>query len=174
MAIIIEGFDNSGKSTLAHQLGLPILHPGPRPKNADEEAMCLQTQLASAGQPVIMDRVTAISQPAYAQARPFQKKYKGHAMRLLNTPHCVLIYCRPPMALILDFSTHEAKEYDSEISIMRLRRDARRVVANYDSIMASIPCFRYDYTKPDASMLELALEAQHSMEAWNQWNSRTK
>jgi hypothetical protein len=173
MAIIIEGFDNSGKSTLAESFGLEVLHPGPRPESVVAEMACIQHQLANASKPVVMDRVTCISSPAYAGNRPFHRLYKRHALQLVATPHCVIIYCRPPIETILDFSTHKAKAYDTRDSEMTLRRKARSIVGNYDGIMMHVPHLRYDYTNPDRKVVQLAYDAQHSLEAWKTWLSIT-
>lgn len=169
MAIILEGFDNSGKSTLANSFGLEVLHPGPRPANIMEEIRCIRDQLARAGDPVVMDRVTCISTPAYAGNRIFHRAYRGHAFELVTKPHCVIIYCRPNINTILDFSTHQSKEYDTPASELALRRKARNVIANYDAIMNLLPHLRYDYTNPDPKVVQLAYDAQFSLEAWNTW-----
>lgn len=174
MAIILEGFDNSGKSTLAESFGLEVLHPGPRPETVVAEYACIQHQLANASQPVVMDRVTCISSPAYAGNRPFHRLYKRHALQLLAQSHCVLIYCRPPIDVILDFSTHKAKSYDTPDSEMTLRRKARAVVGNYDNIMTNLPHLKYDYTNPDRKIVQLAYDAQFSLEAWKTWLNITK
>lgn len=174
MAIILEGFDNSGKSTLAASFGLEVLHPGPRPKTLLEEMNCIQHQLAKASEALVMDRVTCISTPAYAGNRLFHRVYRRHALELASKPGCVIVYCRPPIDVILDFSTHKAKSYDTPNSEMTLRRKARSIVANYDAIMFHVPHLVYDYTDPDRKLVQLAYDAQFSLEAWKTWQNITK
>lgn len=169
MAIILEGFDNSGKSTLAASFGLEVLHPGPRPKTIVEEMDCIHHQLAKASEAVVMDRVTCLSMPAYAGNRPFHRLYKRHVLELASKPHCVIIYCRPPIETILDFSTHKAKAYDTHESEMTLRRKARTIIGNYDNSMFHVPHLKYDYTNPDRKVVQLAYDAQFSLEAWKTW-----
>ncbi len=165
MAIIVEGFDNSGKSTLAASLGRRVVHPGPRP-GPKEEYSYIENQMHMATQKVIMDRITAISQPCYGDVGswPF---YRPYVIEMLNRFPCILIYCRPPTEVIKDFSKHELKSYDDEKKVKWLQDNADRIIANYDSVMSSIPHLKFDYTDPDKTAIELALKSNKSVGAWN-------
>ena len=165
MAIIVEGFDNSGKSTLAASLGRPVVHPGPRP-GPSEELDYLVEQLRTSVHPVTMDRVTAISQPCYGDiaSLPF---YLPYVRKMLDSYPCILIYCRPPTEVIKDFSNHVVKSYDDENKVRWLQDNADRIIANYDHVMAKIPHLRYDYTDPDPNVIELALNSSQSLGAWS-------
>lgn len=171
MAIIVEGMDNAGKSTLARSFGLRVVHPGPRPETQGEEAMCLDYQLETCGLNRVMDRVTSISTPCYTGN--FASLYTEYLDAMLSQPHCVLVYCRPPMDIIKDFSHHSAKSYDDEAKIKWLQDNAEIIVARYDLYMSRFPHLKYDYTNPDQTLLGLAKKAQTNLEAWNRWRSLT-
>lgn len=163
MAIIVEGFDNSGKSTLAASFGLEIVHPGPRPKNAVEESDCFHAQYAQAAKPVVLDRVTCISTPCYTGRA--SQKYAHWLQKMLETPHCVLIYCRPPLRLIKDFSGHRAKGYDTPEKIKWLQNNCDEIVGRYDRWMGMVPHLTYDYTGHDLD-LDLIKQSQYNFGAW--------
>ena len=150
MAIILEGMDNSGKSTLAAKLatglGLSIYHPGPAPKSRDEEQACFNDQLEKASQPVIMDRVTCISSQIYRN-RLRSPRYLDWLRKMVITPTCIIVYCRPPSELVLDFSTHQVKAHDTPESLKALEAKATGLLQQYDDLMFHTPCVRYDYTK---------------------------
>ena len=171
MAIILEGFDNSGKSTLAASFGLRVVHPGPRPETPGEEAMCLDYQLETCGSNRVMDRVTSISTPCYTGN--FASLYTRYLDAMLSQPHCVLVYCRPPIDIIKDFSHHSAKSYDDEAKIKWLHDNTEVIVDRYDLYMAQFPHMIYDYTKPDYSVKDLALKTQSNLEAWHTWKFLT-
>lgn len=170
MAIIVEGFDNSGKSTLAGQLGFPILHPGPRPKNQFEEHDYLMTQKIRAHLRIVMDRVTSISTPCYT-GKDWQR-YAPWVRHLVDTTHCVIVYCRPPLEVIQDFSRHTIKGYDEASQVKWLIDNAPRIVDNYDLYMSQIPHMRYDYTNPDKTVPEMAIAAQMTVKDWHTWRSK--
>ena len=172
MAIIVEGFDNSGKSTLASSFGLPIFHPGPRPKSSLEEYQCLTTQMDRARDPVVLDRVTSISTPCYTG----QNWSVSHdwAKRMIGQQSCVVIYCRPPIEKIVDFSRHVAKDYDEAKHVQWLIDNAEGIVANYDLYMAQLPHLKYDYTNPDRRVVQLAYDAQISAKGWDKWLAETR
>lgn len=165
MAIIVEGFDNSGKSTLAASFGLEIVHPGPRPKNQDEVNECLKLQVLQARFITVMDRVTAISHPCYAMRDPNDQEILS-LTRMLNTKHCVLIYCRPPIEVIKDFSRHICKSYDEVSKINWLQDNAEKIVAQYDRLMSMVPHMKYDYTNPDPNVVKAALKCQLTPGEW--------
>lgn len=171
MAIVLEGMDNSGKSTLAKSMGLGIRHPGPRPVTLDDILRCLSEQIANASQIVVMDRVTNISHAAYAESMPpeLAMLLEYHRKVMFSTPYCVLIYCRPPIQVIKDFSKHVLKSYDDVDKINHIVNRAEVIVENYDRIMEGLPHAKYDYTNPDNDMLLNACAAQINIVAWNKW-----
>lgn len=142
MAIILEGFDNSGKSTLASLISWPTSHPGPRPKDEVHESKCLAEQRLIVSTNVVMDRVTAISQMAYTG--DMTQIRKNYAMEMAK--NSLLIYCRPPIEKITDFSNHEVKSYDDEKWIRYIQDNCVVIVERYDSIMSLLPHIVYDWT----------------------------
>lgn len=164
MAIILEGFDNSGKTTLAESFGLDIVRAGPKPKNWREEQRYIEEQQRQARCPVVLDRVTCLSQPIYRNNPDWRCDEALKTM--LDTHHCILIYCRPPLEKILDFSKHQVKSYDDQKHLDWLKANARDIIARYDSVMKRIPHMRYDWTNPDPSVVQAAYDAQFTIGAW--------
>ena len=164
MAIILEGFDNSGKSTLAASVGLDVVHPGPRPKDFFEERRYLEKQEAEARTPIVMDRVTCVSTPMYS-GRPM-RHYMPYLESLLQTRHCVMIYCRPKIESILNFEAHAVKGYDTDEKIRWLMKNAGLIVKRYDDLMATVPHLVYDWTNPDREVVQMAYDAQFTIGAW--------
>lgn len=166
--IILEGMDNSGKSTLAKQFGLDILHPGPAPRTKYEELSCLQTQLENARKPIVQDRVTCISSQVYGRNPDFVL-LNDYLKQMVNTPHCIVIYCRPPIETILNFGTHKAKAHDNPEHLSRIQHDGLELISKYDRLMKTIPHLVYDWThlqEIDWSMVEFT---QYSHGAWSKW-----
>ena len=145
MAIILEGFDNSGKSSLASKLGLEVVHPGPRPKTDAEELKCLEQQAAMLyRRGIVMDRCTAISQACYSGTQHLT--YHDWVVKALTRAPVVIVYCRPPIEVMMDFSTHQVKSYDDEKFIKYLQDNGLDIIARYDAFMARYPHIKYDYT----------------------------
>lgn len=133
--------------------------------------MCLDYQLKTCNKNRVMDRVTSISTPCYTGN--FASMYRQYLDSMLSQVHCVLVYCRPPLKVIMDFSRHSAKSYDDETKIKWLYDNAEAIVSRYDLYMAQFPHVKYDYTNPDQALMDLAKNAQTSQEAWVQWRSLT-
>ncbi|AAX84876.1 putative DNA polymerase subunit [Xanthomonas phage Xp15] len=157
MAIILEGFDNSGKTSLSSLFGLPILHPGPRPRTLEAVLDCIHLQQEQATQHVVMDRVTAISHNAYCFDYPDPKYLFRRSMDLVQTEGVVLIYCRPPTEVMLDFSRHNVKDHDTEAHLAWLKKFGSEIIIRYDAIMSQLPHLTYDYTNPNPNIVSLAL-----------------
>lgn len=173
MAIIVEGFDNSGKSTLAQSFGLDVQHPGPAPRNKWDEFKCLQAQAQQARLPIVMDRVTCISSQVYG-GRLFEGHLKDALHEMLATQHCVLIYCRPPIERITDFNTHAKKGYDRPSDEAYLKKNAVRLVAQYDQLMNTVPHMRYDWTDPDPEVTQVAFDSQFTIGAWRRCQEKMR
>ena len=167
MAIILEGFDNSGKSTLAASFGLDVIHPGPRPKNFFEERRYLETQQDRANKAIVMDRVTSVSTPMYSGKA--MEQYVPYFQQLIRTTYCVVIYCRPSLQTIMDFRTHDLKPYDTEEKMKWLQKHGPKVVRRYDDLMATVPVLMYDWENPNRVGIQMAYDAQFSVGAWQKW-----
>lgn len=165
--IILEGYDNSGKSTLAALLhettGFEVRHPGPAPKNFRDEFCCLVEQASNAPINVIQDRVTSVSSQVY-QNKLFNERYMAWLNGMLNTPHCVLIYCRPPIEKILDFTGHQIKDYDTPEHLEKVKGKAIETVESYDLVMKQVPHIVYDWTRPRA--MDDVIHSQTDFQTW--------
>lgn len=170
--IIIEGMDNSGKSTLATKLGLEVIHPGPAPSTYEIEQGFLESQLRDARLPIVMDRVTCISQQVY-QNKLFDQRYMDFLNRMLATPHCIVIYCRPPDKVILNLDTQEIKEYDTVESMAKLKANASNYIKSYDKLMSKIPHLLYNYTCTNDSLIQLAISTQFILGDWRKCQQST-
>lgn len=171
MAIILEGMDGGGKSTLAASFGLDVVHPGPRPTSKLEEARCISRQLVYSRRMLVMDRVTAISTPCYTGN--FSSLYR-RAVDAMIRCGAVIVYCRPPIEIIKDFSRHVIKSYDDETKLKWIHDHAEEIVGRYDIYMSAFPHMRYDYTNPDPSVPAMALEAISTPQGMESWNFLTK
>ena len=148
--IILEGMDGSGKSTIAQRIGLPVVQPGAPPKTKELEAWFFETQLKAAyGPPVVYDRVTCISQQVYRK-RLFDPWYIDPLYKLTHTVGVVVVYCRPPDALLLDLTRLKAAEHDTPEMLQLVRDNAETFVNSYDELMQIVPHVRYDFTRDNA------------------------
>lgn len=144
--IVVEGFDNSGKTTLANKIGLPVIHPGPAPKSKKAETIYMMSQLAVANSLVVYDRITCISSMVYRN-RLLQNPYIYYLKKMLKHKQFVIIYCRPPIKTITNFDEHVRKVYDTDAYVRKLMKTAEDVVHRYDFVMTHFSHLKYDYTK---------------------------
>jgi hypothetical protein len=163
--IILEGMDNSGKSTLATKFGLEVVHPGPAPKSYGEEQGFLDLQLRDARLPIVMDRVTCISSQVY-KGQLFDTRYMDYLRRMVETPHCIIVYCRPPDRVVLNMDLHEVKPYDTAEHLAKIKVNASSFLRAYDKIMQLVPHMLYDYTCPDDNIIQQAVDAQFIIGEW--------
>lgn len=139
--IIVEGFDASGKSTLAKKiadkLGWPVLHTGGPTKNYDDVVSCLARSRKRMAMYVVQDRITHVSEAVYSMLT--QPKQSAVAIRCLHEIHdgVTMIYCRPPTAFLLEAlkNQHIAKGYDSPNHLAHVLENARQLIAIYDTVM---------------------------------------
>lgn len=167
--IILEGMDNSGKSTAGRLLSLPVFNSGSRPKNSSEFIQNLLIQQTYSSLKVVVDRLTCISDPIYSG-----KDEGGFCLYARNlivrSPSNVIIYCRPPIETILDFSKHVRKEYDTDDSIKSLQSKAIHLIESYDILMSSLPHLVYNYTLSNSkAVLEEAKELLFDEISWHYW-----
>lgn len=159
--IIVEGMDNSGKSTLAKHLaekfGLEYLHSPSEYRNDSNRMInwaiekMLERKYMPHKKPAVYDRFSPISDRVYGPVlrggTPYNDLAIGAiAVKLLkDVPH-LIIYCRPSRERILNFGSREQmdgvttkaikllEEYDALIGEMQLEE--------YDIII-------YDYGEPE-------------------------
>lgn len=158
--IILEGPDNSGKSTLANALadmfGYKVVHPGGAPKNLTDEVNMMINQRLLAEQNIIHDRVTCLSQPVYNTLRGefnTNRKYMPYIRQFENDANVVIIYCRPPNELVLKMDGHEHKPHETAEHFQLVQQNQRLFVAAYDALMANVNHIHYDYTQDNAKSI---------------------
>lgn len=163
--IILEGMDNSGKSTLAAKFSLEVVHPGPAPKSYGEEQGFLDSQLRDARLPIVMDRITCISSQVY-KGKLFDNRYMDYLRQMVDTPHCLIVYCRPPDNVVLNFDTHNVKAHDTPEHLARVKANARQYLESYDRLMQRIPHMLYNYKCADESIIQQAVDSQFMIGEW--------
>ena len=175
MALIIEGPDNAGKTTLAKQLSevlrIPIHHPGGAPKGSEHELSCMVSQLELCSENIILDRVTCISQPIFNTHRHDavdNPLFGTFLRRMIDTPGCVIIYCRPDDKEVLNMFKHEVKPHDSPAHIQYIEENQASFVKSYDLVMSLLPHIKYNYVNDVPDYVRIN-ELLSNPEVWNKW-----
>jgi hypothetical protein len=153
--IIIEGLDESGKTTLAKylakELGIRTHHFGGPPKTYREfYSRCVQSTLMF-GRRIIQDRCPFISELVYGHLRdsdPFIKQ--DVVIKQLFDPFFapLIIYCRPT-----GHEWHEPKNHDDDPQFRRVAENWSTLQMLYDNVMAKLKVYHYNWTQPDLNML---------------------
>lgn len=150
--IIVEGPDNSGKSTLVSTLikefKLTKLKPyknGPPSNEEDNYYNSLSIVNEAIRHPnknCICDRLSLIGESIYGpicRGKDLWVNSFGHKMKLLNSLRYMdpfIIYCRPPTSIVLDMTSHKLKEYDTEEHINQIKSNKRLILEAYDNYFA--------------------------------------
>jgi len=141
-AIVLEGFDGAGKSTLAKSLSDWLDRPvhtigGPPANNFMAEVNCFQ-QWMKLNRSIIMDRCTPISRLCYEDHLPNWHVRSLH--RWLNSfkSKALVIYCRPREFM------HEPSLHDTPEHLERIHRDGRHIIRKYDALMDNVPHIKFD------------------------------
>ena len=178
--VIIEGPDNSGKTTLLnklqviHKLGyLAIPHRGPTDKYHDlyvNMEYILNRAIRSSSKRYIVDRLPLISESIYGPlcrkrdlwVENFEDKLRFS--KALTTLDPFIIYCRPPREKILNMNTHQVKDYDTKEHLAQVNKQKQNIIDAYDNYFYHwynpYKFFVYDYTNPqhDAELNKLLEE----------------
>ena len=102
----------------------------------------------------------------------FNREYMEYANEMLNTPHCVLIYCRPPTEIILNASTHEVKSYDTPEHLAYVEQNKNLFIESYDKLMYKLPHIRYNYLVDDANKLvDKVIALQFHLSEWRKYEN---
>lgn len=132
--IILEGCDNSGKTTFAKELSqLTKVHyqHSVKPNDAASALMDMMDSSLPKSKQVIRDRVSIISEMVYGPVVRDKSMLEGHHWNMidfvLNSPNNILIYCRPPKEDILNFGSREQME--------GVIPNAEEILSRYDWIM---------------------------------------
>lgn len=149
MSIIVEGPDNSGKTTLCQklrdQLAMPIFHAGGPPATNDIALKLCHEQTEFLKHKVILDRITPISRQIY-ENRFNDPDLMDHLKNMLRVPFCVIIYCRPPNERLMDMASHEVKKHDTPEHLAYVLENHHNFIELYDRMMAGVPHLLYDWT----------------------------
>lgn len=146
MKIVVEGYDASGKSTLAKALaetyGLSLVEAGPKPPN-DLDAIAdsvIQERMTD----VVHSRITPISRQAYQLDNTRHHTIQLNAMveRFLQKG-AVFIYCTGRAA------EHVVKDYDTQEHLAYLDRYEDIIRQRYDVLFRNIDCIIYDFKLDD-------------------------
>jgi hypothetical protein len=142
--ILLEGPDGSGKSLLGDRLGRVLLakliHQGGPPQNYRDLIARLQTQLDNFGS--ILDRSPIISERVYG---PILRGGMLASEVVLDQwtdrfieAGWILIYCRPPDQILLDYAESRLakiareKSYKSEEHVRGVRDNMPKIISAYD------------------------------------------
>lgn len=138
--IILEGADNSGKSTLgeylSNKLNLPLRHSEkPNPEWTPVEALGHSSRQLRP-QSAILDRVYALSEYVYGPicrgASALGEQHQEALLDLYNRPY-LIIYCRPHLSTILRNGGRDQMEGVLE--------NHQKIVEEYDRLMDDVSRF---------------------------------
>jgi cellulose biosynthesis protein BcsQ len=148
MLIIIEGMDNTGKSTLAKQLAedLQIDLRHSKGKDIDMSDNLLDIYWDSKKGHLITDRINLISEVVYGPILRNQNKLektKKIWWEIYDSLEIVIIYCRPSLGMILQ-SMSEREQMEGVID------NTEQLLLAYDREILQLekdkkPIFRYNY-----------------------------
>lgn len=161
--IVIEGPDNSGKSTfaahLSYEFGIPVYHAGGPPASKKEIFGRVNFILENHNK-FIFDRIPLISEPVYCILRGGQNLFEGEEAeelyRRLRDINPLVIYCRPPDDIVLDMSNHKVKAHDSAEHLRQVTENSKKLMHRYDEVidMPQLPSYyTYDYTLQEHDQL---------------------
>lgn len=167
MFCVVEGPDNSGKSTLAsflaRELKTHLVHSG-GPGKDKIEFMARVNRLTDYPSPVIFDRFPVISEHVYAPVIRNTDTFDGtvhmHRLRLMAR-NPIIIYCRPPMPILMDLKDHPVKsEHEDADHVARVVRNGLALVQRYDEVMTTDypDALHYDYTAGGDQFRRLLLQ----------------
>ena len=144
MKIVVEGYDASGKSTLAKALaekyGLSLVEAGPKPpSNLDAIAdSVIQSRMDN----VVHSRITPISRQAYQlDNSAIHIAHLKAALKRFIDKNTVFIRCTG----VAD--VHEIKDYDTKEHLEYLEKNEISIRTNYSRLFVEIPHFDYNFRR---------------------------
>ena len=151
MIIILEGADNSGKSTLAKRLsedtGLPVIHPGGPPANiADAVVRCMeQDQLFNLSTELdfIFDRVTCISDRIYRGKPEYHNIFSLYQQAISLAKNVLVVYCNPSEDRLRNFDDHVTQAHEDEAVVNHAKMHIDRILEEYSDVMHDLSNHRH-------------------------------
>ena len=160
--IIVEGYDGSGKTTVAEKIGdrfeLPVYHAGGPPDGELGVMSCAARSLSRMGVRCVQDRVTQVSHSVYSMLR----KPRESAIALSRITDLkaarLLIYCRPQLPTLLsNVERHVTKAHDTDAHNQFVKASANALYYVYDTVVAlasyNVAIAIYDYDNDDIDKL---------------------
>lgn len=151
MRIILEGPDNAGKTTFAHELLklhplITYFHPGGKPNDVEAEGVCVEQQLnwLENHSPILMDRCTPISQRVY-NPDPELDQWRDHMWQRYVKIGVVVIYCRPSTDRLLRVQDLTWRDDETEEHKQKIIKGQHSFIERYDALMQTIPNVCYDF-----------------------------
>lgn len=149
MKVILEGPDNSGKTTLANTIkGDHIyFHPGGPPENATAEVLCTNQQAHMLGVEngsIVMDRCTPISQLVYSPDRTMDVS-RWARLEAYKRIGILFVYCRPSTDALMSFEHFTWRDGETEEHKQKIIRGQHAFIQRYDEVMLKIPHVHYDF-----------------------------
>lgn len=138
--IIIEGMDNSGKSTLVQRLAEDLKLCKVATYHKPSSFKMIQeydSWLTSSPQPIIMDRHPMISDLVYGKVLRGFSYVTEEQSKAWAAKHKI-IYCRPPTSFILNFGERDQLE--------GVKENALKLMLMYEMYMEDIEHIIYDHT----------------------------
>ncbi len=164
--IIIEGCDNTGKSTLAEKLGKDLgleVHHSVRPDSTLSPHNIMEhARRQLRPRRVILDRVFAISEYVYGRVirgQSLLKEFHSDAIMELYQRNHMIIYCRPSDKVIQDNKGRDQMEGVVD--------NFPRIIAEYDDLIKELEQFYkghivyFDYTSRNSYSIILELAKIH-------------
>lgn len=168
-SIIIEGPDNSGKSTLIEKLSRDLKmaaeHDGGPPKNVDDAFSKVQENLRKLHIGALCDRSFFISEVVYGSILKSPNRFSINT-KLIETIRFYLyaqykpliIYCRPSDEKLLNMVHHEVKAHETIEHVKSVEANQLKLIKKYDEVMHDISCdyrniIRYDYASCDYEVI---------------------
>lgn len=183
MRVVLEGPDNSGKSSLAMRVrhgvervdragSVTYFHPGGPPTDFDHEVRCITEQLKqlNAHRNIVMDRITPISQRVY-NPDPVLDGIRTKSLQQYFELGIVVIYCRPSIDRLLRVQDFTWRDDETEEHKQRIISRAHEFIERYDQVMQTVPCISYDFEDRAmadviANKMVLAMLDSKSDETW--------
>mgnify|MGYP005841666411 CR=1 FL=1 len=146
MRIVVEGYDASGKSTLAqalaNKLGLGVHEAGPKPKDDDHAISQSLNQLSLDNK--VLCRITPISRQAYQLDRSLSHYVElQNLVKKLVNDHTIFIFCTG------EADNHVVKDHDTLEHLEYLDEYGETIKQRYEDIFQSIDHYKYDFKIDD-------------------------